>query len=51
MQYTSISYDKIISQIRKIINKNNNQSSCEIHSLPMNIICIDERKKYAVNAH
>ena len=42
---TSISYDKIISQIRKILNKNNNQSSCEIHSLPMNIICIDERKK------
>ena len=35
---TSISYDKIISQIRKIINTKNNQSSCEIHSLPMNII-------------
>ena len=42
---TSISYDKIISQLRKIVNKNNNQNSCEIHSLPMNIICIDERKK------
>ena len=41
---TSISYDKYISQLRKFINKNNNQSSCEIHSLPMNIICIDERK-------
>ena len=40
------SYGKIISQLRKILNKNNNnQCSCEIHSLPINIICIDERKK------
>ena len=42
---TTNSYDKIISQLRKIINKNSSQCSCEIHSLPMNIICIDERKK------
>ena len=38
-------YNKKITELKKTIKTKNNNNSCHIHSLPLNIICIDERKK------
>ena len=45
--YSQNFYIKKINEIKKILLKsnNNNQNTCNIHSLPLNIICIDERIK------
>ena len=37
--------NKKINELKKIIKSINKNNSCSIHSLPLNIICIDERKK------
>ena len=38
-------YNKKINELKKLLKNNVNNISCTIHSLPLNIICIDERKK------
>ena len=37
--------NKKINELKKLIKIINSNNSCTIHSLPLNIICIDERKK------
>ena len=41
----SNSYHKKINEIKRVIKNGININTCNIHSLPLNIICIDERKK------
>ena len=39
------SYNKKINELKKVIKSKSNYNSCILHCLPLNIICIDERKK------
>ena len=41
----SNNYHKKIGEIKRILKNNINNSACNIHGLPLNIICIDEKKK------
>ena len=34
-----------INELKKLLKSNSNQKNCNIHSLPLNIICIDEKIK------
>ena len=42
---SAICYNNKINELKQLIKNKNNINSCNIHSLPLNIICIDERKK------